>query len=64
MSGENLKTLGHSILYSSVSRIPAVYSERLNNFVQSLLRKTPFERPSATLLVESFDSKLKVTHST
>ena len=61
-SGENLKTLGHNILYSTVSRIPAIYSERLNTFVQSLLRKTPFERPSAPLIVESFDSKFKVGH--
>ena len=55
-------TLGNAIASKKPSKqIPAVYSLKFRNFVEKLMSKNPFERPSATEAIENIVTGGNVT---
>ena len=55
--GDNLITLGNNIVNKKPKPLPQIYSSKFNNFIDRLLAKKPFDRPSAreaVMLIPSF----------
>lgn len=60
--GDNLITLGNAIATKKPQKlIPAVYSTKFRNFVDKLMNKNPYERPTATEAIEKIVSGGQMT---
>ena len=63
--GENLISLGNNIVNLTPERIPRVYySDKLNDFVFSLLNKSKSERPSALETLLFFPDEIIKSYTT
>jgi len=58
--GENLITLGYSIVHKSPDRIPNYYSPELKNFIVSLMNKCPSARPKIQQIFTRFPEYIQL----